>query len=515
STVPNNSYESMPGTSMASPMAAGVASLIYGAHPEYTASQVKAILMEETDTFTTDGINIIPVVNAALASDYAKTGDIPQVPPGEVIPDPSKTPYPGLPTPRPPGQPSQPDQGNIELPGHTPFKLEAGQGGLAGLVYDQETENPVALFSIYFNGPDGTMVDHEFAYPYPATYDAQQMGEFFSRIPVEQGQEVEITNLVIDAPGYNIYEVPTVTVRGGEVTSLTIYLEPEAEDVIRLPGHTPFFPEDGRGGFSGFACDADTKERISKFRLDYIFNGAAYDFSYEYPPADEYVIARLQGEFIIWATTDSETVIADLVISAEGYESTTVGDVTVRNQEVTDIGVVYLKRTGEVATVTPEPEPTPAPTEPTEPTKDPQPIKADPDSEMINIPGHTPFYPEAGYGGFAGFVYDAVTKKPIPSFRFENLIWLDGEPAGVEYFDWPYPSDMLAQIEGEFIYWLKMYGTTTDTMQAFDIVADGYETYRLSDFIVEDQAVTDLGVIYMTPKGTNQPPSKVSYDPLP
>lgn len=76
STMPNQSYASISGTSMASPMAAGVASLIYGAHPEYTASEVKAILMERTDTFTTDGFNLIPVVNAALSSDFAQTGDI-------------------------------------------------------------------------------------------------------------------------------------------------------------------------------------------------------------------------------------------------------------------------------------------------------------------------------------------------------------------------------------------------------------------------------------------------------
>ena len=75
STIPNQGYGSISGTSMASPMAAGVASLIYGAHPEYTASEVKAILIEETDTFTTDGENLIPVVNAALSSDYARTGD--------------------------------------------------------------------------------------------------------------------------------------------------------------------------------------------------------------------------------------------------------------------------------------------------------------------------------------------------------------------------------------------------------------------------------------------------------
>ncbi|NLJ70135.1 MAG: S8 family serine peptidase, partial [Clostridiaceae bacterium] len=511
STVPNNSYESMPGTSMASPMAAGVASLIYGAHPEYTASQVKAILMEETDTFTTDGVNIIPVVNAALSSDYAKTGDIPQVPPGEVIPDPSKTPYPGLPTPRPPGLVE------IQLPDHTPFKLEAGQGGLAGLVYDQETENPIDLFTIYFIGPDGTMVDHEFAYPYPATYDAQKMGEFFTRIPVEQGQKAEITNLVIDAPGYNFYEVPTVTVRGGEVTSLIIYLEPEAisesepapitdpqpikanpsDDMINIPGHTPFTPEEGRGGFAGFVYDAETKQPLSSFRIENLVwltgsLGGTYEFDWPYP--DDF-LAKLEGEFIAWAKMTDDNPITDTMqgfdITADGYETYHVPDFPVEERAVTDLGVIYLKRIAE---------------EEPKPITDPKPVKPDPGDDAVRLPGHTPFYPEAGYGGFAGFVYDAVTKKPIPSFRLENLIWLDDTPADYEdtYFDWPYPSDMLAEIEGEFMYWLDMLGAQTDTMQGFDIAADGYEIYHVPDFPVEDQAVTDLGVIYLTPKDTSQ-----------
>ena len=40
-------------------------------------------------------------------------------------------------------------------------------------------------------------------------------------------------------------------------------------------------------------------------------------------------------------------------------------------------------------------------------------------------------------------------------------------------------------------------------------MADGYETYHVEAFPVEERAVTDLGVIYLTPKGTNQPPSEM------
>ncbi|MGI6602429.1 MAG: S8 family serine peptidase [Saccharofermentanales bacterium] len=269
STVPDNGYVNMPGTSMASPMAAGVASLIYGAHPEYTASQVKAILKEETDTFTTDGTNLIPVVNAALASDYAKTGELPEMPPGEVIPDPGFTPYPGPPTPSAPS-----------------------------------------------------------------------------------------------------------------------------------PTPTP--------------------------------------------------------------------------------------DITEPTPDIT--------------------EPTP---DITEPTPEPKPVKPDPGNDVINIPGHTPFAPQEGRCGFTAFVYDAVTKQPVSSFRLENIIWLTGSRGDPQIFDWPYPDNFLAKIEGEFIIWAKMSDDNpdTDTMQAFDIVADGYETYHISAFPVEERAVTDLGIIYLTPTGANQPPS--------
>ncbi len=46
STIPNNKYEFMPGTSMASPAVAGVAALIRSQYPSLSASQVKKIILE-------------------------------------------------------------------------------------------------------------------------------------------------------------------------------------------------------------------------------------------------------------------------------------------------------------------------------------------------------------------------------------------------------------------------------------------------------------------------------------
>jgi subtilisin family serine protease len=46
STAPNNGYENANGTSMASPVVAGVAALVWSCYPNLTAAQVKKILME-------------------------------------------------------------------------------------------------------------------------------------------------------------------------------------------------------------------------------------------------------------------------------------------------------------------------------------------------------------------------------------------------------------------------------------------------------------------------------------
>ncbi|MEJ7646303.1 MAG: S8 family peptidase [Chryseolinea sp.] len=56
STIPNNHYENLEGTSMASPVAAGVAALLWSYFPELTAKQVKQILKESTRKF--DGLKV-------------------------------------------------------------------------------------------------------------------------------------------------------------------------------------------------------------------------------------------------------------------------------------------------------------------------------------------------------------------------------------------------------------------------------------------------------------------------
>ncbi|HEY5917714.1 MAG TPA: S8 family peptidase [Chryseolinea sp.] len=56
STVPNNNYEDLQGTSMACPATAGVAALVMSYFPDLTADQVKTILKESTRKF--DGLKV-------------------------------------------------------------------------------------------------------------------------------------------------------------------------------------------------------------------------------------------------------------------------------------------------------------------------------------------------------------------------------------------------------------------------------------------------------------------------
>ncbi|MGC3943471.1 MAG: S8 family peptidase [Chryseolinea sp.] len=56
STVPNNQYEDLQGTSFASPATAGVAALLLSYYPELTAAQVKDILRQSTRKF--DGLKV-------------------------------------------------------------------------------------------------------------------------------------------------------------------------------------------------------------------------------------------------------------------------------------------------------------------------------------------------------------------------------------------------------------------------------------------------------------------------
>ncbi len=357
STMPNQSYASISGTSMASPMAAGVASLIYGAHPEYTASEVKAILMERTDTFTTDGTNLIPVVNAALSSDFAKTGDIPQVPPGEIIPDPTFTPYPG------PPKPYAPDA--IRLPGHSVFTPIDNMGGFTGFVSDGETNNRLAFFSIHFTDADGQVIDMDYTFPYHDFYEAQQLGEFYSLVTTNGGETL-VSDLVIKARGYKSYEVPAFTVSERSVVDLgTIALEAESEDYVRLPGHTPFPTKEGWGGFAGFVYDAATKMPIPKFAIENYYDDfetgepKRHYFEYVFPPSKA-KYAQLQGEYMILVDVQgTKNTIKDLTIYADGYVSHVIGNVDIVSGVFTDLGVVYLERVG--AAPDPEPQPSPDP----------------------------------------------------------------------------------------------------------------------------------------------------------
>jgi len=50
--VPDGKYEDASGTSMASPVAAGVAAIIRGYFPELTAEQVRDVLMKTVSTTT-------------------------------------------------------------------------------------------------------------------------------------------------------------------------------------------------------------------------------------------------------------------------------------------------------------------------------------------------------------------------------------------------------------------------------------------------------------------------------
>jgi subtilisin len=91
STIPNNSYASWDGTSMACPHVAGVAALVLSANPNLTNVQLRAILNQTainlgTPTFFGNGL-----VQAKSAIDYALSGTNPTEPePQEPTPEPSK-----------------------------------------------------------------------------------------------------------------------------------------------------------------------------------------------------------------------------------------------------------------------------------------------------------------------------------------------------------------------------------------------------------------------------------------
>ena len=325
-------------------------------------------------------------------------------------------------------------------------------GGFAGFVCDAETETVCLLRSLH--RCERTSRQYGLLLP-PDIYDAQRLGEFFSLV-ITNGGETLVSDLVIEALGYQSYEVPPFTVRDRSVVDLgTIALAPESEEITRLPGHTPFTPEEGKGGFTGFVYDDATKRPIPNFSISFTYQGTLFDqFDYVFPPTIPDILAKLEGEYLFWAKTDSQDVVENVTISADGYETGIVGDIIVREGEVTDAGVIYLKRVSDTA----------------DPSRNHQNAAGQTGSRRRRhpMPGHTPFTPKKDVA--CRFVYDAVTKQPIPSFRFVDLTWLDGAPADFEdtYFNWPYDENMLAQIEGEFIYWVDTLGQDSGTMSPFD-----------------------------------------------
>src|SRR5688572_6427598 len=56
STTPDNSYENLQGTSMACPIASGVAALVWSYFPDLSAEQVKTVLTQSTRKF--DGLKV-------------------------------------------------------------------------------------------------------------------------------------------------------------------------------------------------------------------------------------------------------------------------------------------------------------------------------------------------------------------------------------------------------------------------------------------------------------------------
>lgn len=64
STVSENEYKFLDGTSMAAPVVSGIASLIYRVNPYFTSEEVKKIILSSTEGFCVTNFKIYPIVNA-------------------------------------------------------------------------------------------------------------------------------------------------------------------------------------------------------------------------------------------------------------------------------------------------------------------------------------------------------------------------------------------------------------------------------------------------------------------
>ena len=59
STVPDNGYESLQGTSMAAPVVSGIAALIMAYFPELTAEEVRRVILESATSYA-DEMVVLP-----------------------------------------------------------------------------------------------------------------------------------------------------------------------------------------------------------------------------------------------------------------------------------------------------------------------------------------------------------------------------------------------------------------------------------------------------------------------
>ncbi|MDI9499045.1 MAG: S8 family serine peptidase [Bacillota bacterium] len=329
STYPNATYGDNSGTSMASPMVAGTAALVYAANPSLTAAEVRSILMNETTVFTSDGTNLIPVINAGDAVTYAFTGQRPELPPEEVIdgpgdypgppevvdPAPRPTPPQPSPTPQPTPRPTQPPPTTTQPP--------AANGRVDGRVVDASDgcmmmDTPVEVRR-GLNNPTGELVTEL------RSGNTQQDAGLFS-VDLPAGDYT----LVGRSPAYQD-GVASVTVRASETVTLDVPMVPQLatgqarivltwgdapDDLdIHLTGTLPdgsachvwpFDPSSGPEGAPEVTIDLDDKDGNGPETLTLRnWNSGSYtlfvhDFSNLALMADSYGLARSGARVTIY-----------------------------------------------------------------------------------------------------------------------------------------------------------------------------------------------------------------------
>ena len=272
STVPDGGYGNLSGTSMASPVVAGVASLIYSAHPEYHAGHVKEILMTQTDCWTSDGQRAIPVVNAALGTGFALIGEAPSLPPGRDIPGPghydgappehgpgpappptptpTPTPDPVAPTePTEPSESTEPTESSEPVPSTSevtepPITAPEDAGRFSGYVIDARTRQALPAFQLTLQR-DGEQIER--------FEQTSADGAFALQSRRAAGTTVE---LIVAAEGYR-------------PTTLSEVEIPAVGQVLVL-GNIELFSDtmsEDPGTISGRIIDAETGEGIAEAQI--------------------------------------------------------------------------------------------------------------------------------------------------------------------------------------------------------------------------------------------------------